>query len=265
MFKAKFIRDRIQELRSFRYMFFNLVKKKLYGKYKNTVLGFIWNFIVPVLSILVLYVVFDTIRERDFPFFWAYLCIGMFPFSLMSPSITEGAGSITSNANMIKKMYFPMEILPLTQVTYSFIIFSISYIFVAILMVFVGFPLGYGGLLALPLVIITMFIFSLGMMMFVSTITVYIRDLEPLISVFGRSLFWLTPIFYSTDQLTGPLLTLVWMNPLTYYVESFHDILYRGIMPDGSVLIGCVIISLLTLVLGAYTFFKFKDGFVERI
>jgi len=259
------VKGKISELYRFRYMFYSLVRKSLFGKYKNSALGFLWNFITPAISILLFYIVFESFMGRDIPHYWAYLCIGMFPFAFMSNNLIGGVSNITSNGGMIKKMYFPREILPLSQVAYTFIVFLIAYSIVAVLMLITGFPLSSKGLPALPFIILTMFAFSFGTILLTSAISVYSRDFEYLITALARILFWVTPIFYTTDSLTGVLSTIVWLNPLTYYVEGLRDIVYIGIMPETELLIMCTIISAVMLAIGAYVFERLKDGFAERI
>lgn len=99
------IKGKIEELYRFRYMFYSLVRKNIFGKYKNSALGFIWNFITPAVSILLFYIVFENFMGRDIPNYWAYLCVGMFPFMFMNNNLIGGASNITSNAGMIKKIY----------------------------------------------------------------------------------------------------------------------------------------------------------------
>lgn len=246
-------------------MFYSLVKRNLFGKYKNSALGFLWNFVTPAVSILLFYIVFDNFMGRDIPHYWAYLCIGMFPFQFMNSNLIGGASNITANGGMIKKMYFPREILPLSQVTYTLVVFLIAYVIIVALMLITGFQLSFNGLLALPLIILTMFIFSLGTILLTSSISVYSRDFEYLIVAFARILFWVTPIFYMTDSLNGILSTIVWLNPLTYYVESFHDIFYWGVMPSTATLIACIAFSIIMFIIGACVFERLKDGFAERI
>lgn len=258
-------KGKICELYSFRYMFYSLVRKNLFGKYKNSVLGFLWNFITPTVSILLFYIVFENFMGKSIPHYWAYLCIAMFPFQFMNTNLIGGASSITSNGGMIKKMYFPREILPLSQVTYTFIVFLIAYSIVIVLMFMTRFPLGSEGMLAFPVVLLTMFIFSFGTILFTSAISAYSRDFEYLITAFSRILFWITPIFYTLDSVTGILSKIVWLNPLTYYVECIRQIVYLGAMPSIAMLMACMIISIVTFLIGATVFGKLKDGFVERI
>ncbi|NLL94216.1 MAG: ABC transporter permease [Thermoplasmatales archaeon] len=259
------LKGKFNELYAYRYLYQSLVKRSLYGKYKNSVLGFLWNFITPAVSILLFFVVFENFMGREIPNYWAYLCIGMFPFTFMNTNLAGGASSITSNSSMVKKMHFPREILPLSQVTYTFVIFLIAYAIVIVLMILVGMPLNPQSLLAFPIVAATMFLFSLGTILLTSAISVYSRDFEYLVTALSRILFWITPIIYTTDILAGILSRIIWINPLTYYVEGMHDIFYLGIIPDMGIILACTILAIVMFLVGVIVFARLKDGFAERI
>jgi lipopolysaccharide transport system permease protein len=265
MISVDSVKGKLAELRNFKQMFYSLVKKSLYGKYKNSALGFLWNFITPAISILLFYIVFENFMGRDIPNYWAYLCIGMFPFTFMNTNLIGGASCITSNGGMIKKMYFPREIIPLSQVAYTFIVFAIAYCIVAVLMIVTQYPISVNGLPALIIVIPAMFVFSLGTILITSSISVYSRDFEFFITAMARILFWITPVFYVADSLTGVLSKIIWFNPLTYFVNGFQKILYWGVMPSAEMLIICCLVSVITFIVGIFVFEKLKDGFAERI
>jgi len=118
------------------------------------------------------------------------------------------------------------------------------------------------------LIIMTMFTFSLGTIMLTSSISVYSRDFQYLITALARILFWVTPIIYEIGSRAGAggiLYTIIWLNPLTYYIEGLHDVIYRGEIPGIEILLGCVIISIVMFTIGAFVFDKLKDGFAERL
>lgn len=259
------IEGRLIELYEFRYMLHSLIRKSLFGKYKNSVLGFLWNFITPLISVLLFYIVFENFSGQSVPYFWAYLCVGMFPVNYMTSNMIGGASCITSNGALIKKMYFPSEMLPLSQASYTLIVFIIAYLIVIALMVITGFPLKISGLLAFPFIISMMFVFSLGTILFTSAISAYSRDFEYLITALARILFWVTPIVYTIDSISGILSTIIWLNPMTYYVVSFQEILYKGVMPSAGIMASCAVLAIGALIIGTYVFNKLKDGFAERI
>lgn len=261
---GKAIKGKLKALYNFRHMYYSLVQRSLYGKYKNSVLGFLWNFLTPTITILLFYIVFSNFMGGSIDHFWAYLCVGMFPFQFMNDNLIGGASNITSNGEMVKKMYFPREILPLSQVTYTFIVFLIAYGIIAILMYASG-ALSFNGIWAFPIVLVTMFIFTFGTILFTSSISVYSRDFQYLITALSRILFWVTPIFYTIESVSGLLYRLLWFNPLTYYVEGFHSVMYHGTIPGNGIMLGCIVLAIASLTVGLWTFNKLKDGFAERI
>lgn len=261
----KITREKLGELYQFRYMFTALVKKSLAGRYKSSALGFLWNFITPAISVILFYVVFENFMGKDVPHYWAYLCIGMFSFTFLNENIIRGSTAITSNGSMIKKISFPLEIVVLAQVTYSFIVFVISYGIILFLMLSTGISMNVGSMIALLPITVTMFLFSLGSTFLLSSLTTYARDLQHLITAFARLLFWVTPIFYTTASLSGALSTIVHLNPLTYFVESYHNILYYGNLPTTSQFIITTILGVFMLMVGTIAFYRLKDGFAERV
>lgn len=260
-------KGKLREIYNYRHMYYSLVKKNLTGKYKNSTLGFLWNFLTPLITILILYIVFENFMGRGIPHFWAFLSVGMISFQFMNENLIGGASNITSNGGMVQKMYFPREILSLSQVTYTFIVFLISYTIFVLLMAVTGI-LKLNGFLALPIILLSMFMFSMGTIMLTSSISVYSRDFQYLITAFARILFWVTPIFYEVESRAGTgglLYTIIWLNPLTYYVEGLRDITYRGVLPSTEILLSCIIISIVMFIMGALVFNKLKDGFAERL
>ena len=246
-------------------MLFALVKKNLKGKYNNSLLGFMWHFITPAVSVVLFYIVFGTLNLSPLPNYWAYLCVGMFAFTFLNTNIISGASCITSNNGMIKKMYFPREILVFSQILLSLIVFLISYAIVIALILLSGIGFGIEALWLIPLNIFLMLTFATGFTMLISSISVYVRDLEFLIVAFARILFWVTPIFYTIDNATGILGKIVWCNPITYYVVIMQDVLYYDVIPKTSVLLGAGIISFAVALVGWIVFTKLKKGFAERI
>jgi lipopolysaccharide transport system permease protein len=265
MSKKDIVWGKLNELYRYRYMFFSIVKRNLTGKYKNSALGFLWNFITPAVSVILFYIVFSNFMGRDIPNYWAYLSLGVFSFTFLNENIIGGSSVIINNSNMIKKIYFPTEIVMMAQVAYSFTIFLISYIIIIVLMAVTGAFVNLDGIIAFLPIIIFMFMFSLGTTLFLSSITVYVRDLQHLITAFARILFWITPIFYMANAVSGILSKIIWLNPLTYYIESLRSIFYYGVMPTPELFLISGICGLTMLLLGIVVFYSLKKGFSERI
>lgn len=255
-----------KEVYSYRYMLYALVKRNLKGKYNNSFLGFIWHFITPAISVILFYIVFGTLNNYAIEDYWAYLCVGMFAFNYLNTNIIDGTSCITSNGGMIKKMYFPREILVLSQVIYTFIIFLISYAMVIGLLLISGIRISIDALWIVPLNIILMVVFTVGITMLISSISAYISDLGHLIVAFARVLFWVTPIFYTVESTSGGILgTVIWCNPMTYFIVIMQDALYYGTTPSIMLFLMTTFIAVVVLLLGWFVFNKLKKGFAERI
>jgi len=256
----------IREIYDSRNILRSLVAKNLYGRYKNSLLGFAWNFITPIFLMLMYYIIFTEIRTgSNIENRWIFISTAIFLFSFLTHSITSGTNVFTGNAGMIKKMYFPREILVFANAISSMIVCLIGYGSVMIMLVITQYPINWLYVpLLLPLFIIS-FLFGIGCIFLLSSIAVYIRDIQYALGMIGIALFIMTPMRYMASDATGILSTLIWYNPLTYYIETVHDILYFGQMPSTFYLIMCTTLSILMLVLGYMTFKKLKHGFVKRL
>lgn len=241
-----------------------LIIKNLVGKYKNTFFGFIWHFFTPTVLLLVYYIVFTEIRETVIPNFWIYMSCGLFPFNYIVSNLTGGCACITSNASMIKKMYFPREILVLSQVLSSFFVMIIGYLVVMICIIISGYNLNI-SVLFLPVVMILLASFVLGIVFIISSLTVYVRDIQYFLSSISIVFYFMTPMYFTTDYISGVLEKIVWLNPLTYYVEAFHKIVYYGTVPETNIMIPVVCMSIFAPLLGLCIFRKLRRGFAERL
>lgn len=259
------LKDELKEIYEYRTIFKSLVWKNLFGRYRNSYLGFIWHFFTPVLMMLVYYIGFTEIRSNNMDSFWVFLASGLFPFTFMMSNIVSGSTYVTGSAGMLQKMYFPREIVVLSHVTSSFIVMLIGYSIVLLITVISGFALNWVCIMVVPVVMILMFMFALGCAFLVSSLTVYLRDLQYLLSSVSMAFFFLTPMYFVASETTGILHTVVWLNPLTYYVESFHQLVYWGIMPEWWVLGVAFALGIVLLIVGWFVFNRLKHGFVERL
>lgn len=251
------------EIYHFRNTLKSLIVKNLIGRYRNSLLGFLWHFIMPIVMMFVYYIVFTYIRSNPIPNFWIYLSCALFPFNYMINNLTNGSGCIISNSGIIKKIYFPRIIIVLSQIISSFIIMLIGYTIVMITTIVTGHVL-HTSILMLPSLFIIMAIFTFGYVLFFSAITVYVKDVQHLLNSFSMMFFFLTPMYFSLNDVEGILGTIVHMNPMSYFIESFHQIVYYGTIPFDLISI-CCLIAILSFIIGIITFGKLKHGFVERL
>ena len=255
----------LHELYGSRTVLHSLIYNNLFGRYRNSALGFAWNFVIPLMMICVYYVVFTEIRRSEIPDFIVYVLSAMFPFTFMTQNLTAGAAAVTGNSGMVKKMYFPREILILAQIISSFIIMLIGYITSFILIIATGYSLDPVSLLFMPLILLLELIFTTGYTMLFSAANVYCRDVQYILNSISMVFFFLTPMYFSADQATGILSTIIWINPFTYYIEALHSAVYFGESPDAGVLLVCFLIAFTALAVGYAVFRRLKRGFAERL
>ena len=209
------------------------ISKDVRGKYKNSVLGVIWSFLNPLLQIAVYAIVFPLIMRSNLPNYTVFLCCGLIPWNFFSTATSRTSFTMIENGNIIKKVYFPREILPLSVVTSEAINFIISTIII------LAFVLGYGmGLskyiIFYPLILIVQYFLLIGISFIVSSVTVYFRDLQHFIGIALQLLFYATPIVYAPDSIPQNFQWILQYNPMTCIINRYRDIFYYQRMPDFS-------------------------------
>lgn len=256
---------RIREVFQYNDMIRSLVLRELRGKYKGSILGFLWTFINPLCQIVVYIMVFSHIFRSGIEQYPVYLITGMFPWIFFSGAIQQSTYCIRSQSEMVKKIYFPREVLPIVCVTFNFI--NMLFCFVIVFLTIGGFRWGinWRALLFLPLVMLIEYVFTLGVSLILSAITVYFRDVEHIVSVILMALIYLTPVMYRTDMLSGKLKVLFMCNPLTPLIENYHNILYDKIYPSCSNLIISGTLAIALLIVGELIFIKLEANFAEEM
>lgn len=254
-----------REVYNYRSLLYSMVARNLKGKYKSSYLGFGWHFVTPAILIVVFYIVFTGVMQREIDHYWVYLCVGMFPFTFFQSNLGAGAGCVVSNAGTIKKMYFPREIVVFSQIISTFITLLIAYSVVIVLMLLSGYPFNIGALAFLPIILVLSVLFATGYVLFFSALTVFVRDVQFFIEATARILFWVTPIFYLASDVMGILSYIMKFNPFAYFIGIFHDTLYFGNVPGLLEMGVCLIISITAFVIGLIVFNKLKGKFAEEL
>lgn len=254
----------LSEIAEYKSVLHALIVRDLVGKYKNSLLGFSWHFIMPIVMLLVYYVIFTQVRINVIADFWVYLAVGIFPFNFLITNLNSGSTCIISNSNMIKKMYFPREIIVLSYVISSFIVMIIGYAIILAIILLFGYHLTF-YVLFIPVILLLMLLFAIGLVAIISSIVVYVRDFHYFINSVSIVFYFITPLYFLIEDVNGLLETVVWINPFSYFIDSLHHFVYFGDCPDLSIIAMCVLLSLGMLLLGTLTFKKLKNGFVERL
>lgn len=254
----------IKDLYSYRELLKTNVKKEIRGKYKGAWLGIIWSYLNPLLMLLVYSLVFSQILRINIPNYTMFLFTALIPWNFFTTTISQGADAVVSNGNILKKVYFPREILPISVVTSNVVNFLIS----CIIMIFFILITGIGiskYILFFPLILLIQYILLLGITFIISAITVYVRDLEHIIGVFLLAMFYATPIVYSIEMVPKSLKFLISLNPMTLIIGAYRNILFYQKMPYLKDLGIIALASLILLFLGIYIFKKLQKRFAEEL
>ncbi len=254
----------LKNLYNYRELLKTNVKKDVGGKYKNSFLGVLWSFINPLLQIAVYAFVFQIIMRSNIENYAVYLCCALVPWQYFSSLVLRGAATIIDNGNIIKKVYFPREILPISIVTSEGINFLISTIIILGFVIVSGIGLSV-NIFWYFLIVIIQYIISLGISFIVSSLSVYFRDLLHLLGVFMQLLFYATPIVYSAQDVPASFRWLLKINPMSYLIEGYRTIFYDKMPPNFQSLGIALLMGIVLCVIGYFVFRKLEKGFAEEI
>lgn len=255
----------LNELWQYREMIISLVKRDLKSRYKGSFLGFLWMFLNPLLQMFVYNIVFSAIMRMGIDKFYLFLFVALVPWLFFSTCLSTGTTVIFSQQDMVKKIYFPREVLPIAFTLSQFVNMLLSFIVIFVIVFFSGVKVDLIAFLYLPLVMIIEFILALGVTFLVSVLTVYFRDLEHIMSIISLAWMYLTPIVYPVEYIPEKYLSLFYLNPMTSITIAYRDILYYGQAPQMSTLVNATILGIIVLIIGKITFSKLQRGFAEEL
>ena len=240
------------------------IKKEVRGKYKNSFLGVIWSFLNPLLQIAVYAIVFPLILRNNQENYVIFLCCGLIPWTFFATSINRSAFSFVENGNLLKKVYFPREIIPISIVTSEAINFLISTIII------LGFVI-CGGLgitkyvIMYPLVLIVQYFIVLAISIVISSICVYLRDLQHFIGVALQLLFYAAPVVYAPSTIPENFQWVLKFNPMTYIINAYRDIFYNQQMLEIKPLLIVLLLAIIGCIIGYIIYNKLQKGFAEQL
>ncbi|MCM3128235.1 ABC transporter permease [Paenibacillus provencensis] len=251
----------VRNFLKYRHFLFELIKKDYKFKYRRSRLGVLWSLLNPLLMITVLSIVFSTLFKHDIPHYILYLLTGKLIFDFFSESTSTAMRAINGNASLIRKIYVPKYIFPMSKTFFSLINLFFTLIILFVIMLFSNIEWSWEMLL-FPLPLIYVFIFSLGGGLFLSAYAVYFKDLNHLYGVVLTAWMYLTPIIYPVEIIPDKFRMIMDYNPLYYYVSLFRDIIYYGNASDFNTHAICIVISLLSLLIGLFVFRKKQNDFI---
>jgi len=238
-----------------------LIKRDIKVKYRRSVLGLLWTLINPLLTMFIITLVFSTIFRFDIKNFPAYFLTGQIIFGFFSEATSMSMQAVLQNSLLIKKVYIPKYIFPLSRTLSSFVNLLFSLVAVVIVLAVTHVKVTW-TILLLPLPLIYILFFSLGVGMFLSTYVVFFRDLTYIYGIFLTIVSYLTPIFYPLSIIPEKFQFMVFSNPLYYFVEEFRSIALYGNLPNFKLNIMCIVMCIVSMLIGIYTFHRNQDKFI---
>jgi ABC-type polysaccharide/polyol phosphate export permease len=254
----------IINLFSYKDLLRNLVSRDFKTRYKRSYLGIFWSLLNPLLIIIVYTLAFDyimKIRVKNFPMF--FMC-GFLPWSYLSASLSVSLTSLSDSGYLIKAVYFPREILPLSMLLSCLLHFLITFLFVfPVLMIYGYFP-QWVTFSLIPLILLQS-IFIFGLCLFLSSIHVFFRDIRYILDVILTIWFWLTPIVYPISLISEEFLFYYQLNPMTLFVIAYREILLNNELPMLQYWMVLLLATLGSLILGYLPYLRVKKRLAEEI
>ena len=243
------------------YLMKTLVLRDFKVRYKASLLGVLWSFLNPLLMTLVYLFVFSTLFQSSILHFPVYLMSGIILFNYFSEATNLGMQSIVGNAGLITKVYLPKYAFPISKAISSSINLMISMIPMLIMMLLTGVSF-HKSLLLLPLVVIFLIVFSIGVSLILSSVMVFFRDIQFLWGIILTILNFFSPIFYPESIIPAHFLKFYHLNPIYQYLYFMRTIVVGGISPTPVTYLYCTLASVITLAVGLLVFKKTQSRFV---
>jgi ABC-2 type transport system permease protein len=255
---------KIKGIWEFKYLIYNLVLRDLKVKYKGSTLGFLWSLLNPLLMLVVYTVAFKYVIKLRVPNFTVFLFSALMPWTFLSSALSMGAVSITDNSNLVKKVYFPREVLPLSVVLVNLFHFFLTFIVLIPALLFFNIQPGF-SFFFLVVIIFFQFLFVLGLAFIFAALNVYYRDIKHFLEVLLQLWFWVTPIIWSISLIPEKYRSFAYLNPFTPFVTAYRDVILRNRIPGLPTIAAMIALGVLVFLLGAVVFRRKQRRFAEEI
>lgn len=258
MFKHRFLSN----FTEYRFLLKELVKRNIKAKYKDSVLGMFWSFLNPLLTMIVLTVIFSALFKNKIENFPVYILTGKLIFELFSAGTTGAMNSIKTNSSILKKVYVPKYIFSLGAICSEFVNFLISLIVLAMVMLVTGCPFSIYNITAIfPVILLIILIIGVGLIL--GTFAVFFTDIKYLYGVFTLLLMYGSAIFYPISIIKPASLQMIFkLNPVYSAISCFRDSILLGKFPNLFDLGYLAIFAFLMLGIGIFVFYRYQDRFI---
>jgi len=257
----------LRTLLRYRMLIHSLVARDLKARYRGSVLGFLWSFINPLLMLLIYGLVFGYVlvvpRSPTVEPYFLFLFCGILPWTWFQASIAESAGSLIAGGNLIKKVLFPAEVLPVVNVLANLAQFGLG---LPILLAFLVYErkLGWSALM-LPLPVLVQLVFTIGLALLVAALTVHFRDIQSILAHLLHLWFFATPVIYAYVEVKPSLRAILKLNPMTHLVIAYQQMLFDDRFTDWRGLMGAAAAAVVLFGLGAALFDRLRDTLAEEV
>jgi len=253
----------LKEIWDYRTMITSLVHRDLRGRYKGSVLGFFWTFLNPLLQLIVYTLVFSVIMRAGIEDYYLFLFVALVPWVYFSTSVVGGAGCIIGQQNLVNKIYFPREVLPISHVLSQLINMILSMVVVIAVLLVSGKGINLAVWWYFPIIVLQETLLAFGLVLLISSVTVYFRDLQFIINIFMMAWQFLTPVMYSVDMVPERLRPIFYLNPMTPIIVAYRDVLYYKQAPELNTFLTGTVMGLVMLIIGWISFTHLKRHFAE--
>ena len=223
------MRERLREIAAHHELLLSLIRLELKSKYKASALGFAWSLLNPAMYLVVFYIAFDVILGGGIARFPIYLLSGLLVWNFFTTALNSGTGSMVAGAGLVKKVWFPREVLPLASIGAALVHFFLQFGVLVAALVALRHPVGWGEMPLVPLALLDLVLLAAGLALLFSVANVYMRDMAHFVELALLAWFWVTPIIYPLTQLTKALrghVAIALLNPVTPIVLTFQRALY---------------------------------------
>jgi homopolymeric O-antigen transport system permease protein len=260
----------LHQLFRYRALIQSLVARELKARYRGSVLGFFWSFVNPLLLLLVYTFVFTVVlpaaHPPDLQPFALFMFCGILPWTWFSSSLLEASNVLIAGGNLIRKVLFPAEVLPIVTVLAGLVHFCFGLPILAAFLIYYRVPLVAADLLWFPVILLIQLVLTLGLALLVSALTVHFRDVRDLLANLLTLWFFATPIIYALSQVPDSVRRWLNLNPFTHLAVSYQEVLFRnGPFTQWPRLLAVGVGSLVVLACGYFVFDRLRDTLAEEV
>jgi ABC-type polysaccharide/polyol phosphate export permease len=260
----------LQQLLRYRALVQSLVARELKARYRGSVLGFFWSFVNPLLLLLVYSFVFTVVLPNAHPAdlqpFALFMFCGILPWTWFSSSLLEASNVLIAGGNLIRKVLFPAEVLPIVTVFAGLVHFCFGLPILVASLAYYGIPVVATDLLWFPVVVLIQLVLTLGLALMLSALAVHFRDIRDLLANLLTLWFFATPIIYALSQAPAPVRRVLELNPFTHLAVAYQEVLFRGgPYRDWQRLLAVGAASVIVLAIGYAVFDRLRDTLAEEV